>query len=309
MTNTKNVIDDNLTLDETKNEALNSFSAPVVKTKSNWRTVLIVFLLLFVLSFIGSRIYFQHIYTSKITKNEEFNLQQENSLISDSDVVTPSSSPNEKPSSFRNSSQPITPSPTALPTPTLVQPKYGVAEIQMYRDDGKVVMFSSIQLYYPDKSVKTFYPDNNGYIKISNLPSGVYHMTVHYSTNTTEKDFTIVDSETVSLKVTVIPPAPTATPTPTPDTQPPVLDAINGPYDWGQNGTCFIINGDQVHDNQSAYTFSLSWALDGNWSDWKENEATKCYTSLSSGNHTIASKVKDLAGNISNEVTKIFTQQ
>lgn len=202
-----------------------------------------------------------------------------------------------------------TPNPTQVVNPTQRPQQYGAIDVHVYRDDGQAAVLSSFQLYYPNGTVQTYYPDNNGYIKVTSLPPGNYRMVVHYGSNTTEKTILVQANETQKVNVTVssAPPTPTPTPTPVPDTQPPVLDGVNGPYDWGQSGICFTINANQVHDNQLPYTFSFSWGMDASWSDWKENEATKCYQNLSSGSHELSAKIRDLAGNVSNLVPVTFT--
>ena len=98
----------------------------------------------------------------------------------------------------------------------------------------------------------------------------------------------------------------TKTVTTTSDTTPPTLSGINGPYDWGSQGTCFTINGDQVKDNSQGSPLSFAWALDGNWSSFNQNEVIKCFQNLS-GSHSISAKVKDPSGNISGETGKSFS--
>ncbi len=96
------------------------------------------------------------------------------------------------------------------------------------------------------------------------------------------------------------------------DTQAPVISKINGPYDWGNEGICFTINGDQVTDHGHIGAVSFSWKLDDdNWDPFDERQSIKCYvgrTALSPGsNHKITARAKDKAGNVSNEFVYNFT--
>lgn len=116
---------------------------------------------------------------------------------------------------------------------------------------------------------------------------------------------------TITSSVSTTPEA-NVTASPSADTEGPVVSGINGPYDWGKQGICFVINGDQVKDNVKGQTLSFSWKFDHEeWDPFVENQVIKCYvgrTSLSPGSeHDISIRVKDKAGNISNEFTRHYT--
>lgn len=197
---------------------------------------------------------------------------------------------------------------TLTPTPKriLQQATSGVLEVKVFAD-GKSLGYSTLDLFLPNNQVINYQTDANGYKKLENLSPGNYKIYAHYSTNYTAKEFTITAGNTTVLEITVS--TVIATPTPVPDTTPPTLDTINGPYDWHEQGTCFTINGDQVHDNSSTRPFKFAWKLDENqWSSFTDNDATKCYQNLNSGSHIVSAKVKDPAGNESNQVNLNFSK-
>ncbi len=186
----------------------------------------------------------------------------------------------------------------------------GILILHVVLGNGDPAHLTHMNLTYPDQTVRQRDPDYSGYLRLPDLLAGSYSMLVQYSTNSYQKSFTIQKGETTDITVTVVPPpapTPTPSPSPAPDTQAPVLTGFSGPYEQS-DGTCVILYANQIHDNQQSNNFCVNWSMDGQWTGWYTNLAYKCYTDLSPGSHTVSAKVKDEAGNVSNEVSVTFTK-
>ena len=79
---------------------------------------------------------------------------------------------------------------------------------------------------------------------------------------------------------------------------------LSGPYDWGENGTCFLIPSAPTDNVSTASELKLEQKVDGGtWSSMVD--ASYCFQGTSGSAHSFAARVLDARGN-KNEQNKTF---
>lgn len=196
----------------------------------------------------------------------------------------------------------------ATPSPVI---SGGGATIKVVRTNGANAQDILIKFFYPENSntlTQEGKTNTEGSVTFKGLTPGVNRIEVHYDNGQVyKKAFTIENDKIVNDAILLSTSGGVVVSPSTDNIPPPRLDAINGPYDWGDQGTCFTLNGDQVHDGVKPLTYS--WKLDGaDWSGYAQNDVIKCYQGLSSGTHSVGLKAKDGQGRESNQLNNSFTK-
>jgi hypothetical protein len=84
---------------------------------------------------------------------------------------------------------------------------------------------------------------------------------------------------------------------------------IDGPFAWGDLGTCFTFNDKSVETDFKSKPISFSWKMDeGTWSAFSITEAVKCFQDLAKGSHIVTVKFKDVAGKERGQTSLSFVQ-